>query len=164
MKRCVKDCCILTIVSLFLSFILFILFNLEILAITPTSIVFILSSIFISAYLFAKLFINQNYESNRKDESYCCCGHLAAIGISGTIISAFLLGFLNTPIAIISNILVSTFFFFLMLMVGGITCYLYAKNCHFKCDDNPCDQNTFTRTNNHNEQKNIDYTYNERRR
>ena len=164
MKRCIKDCCILTIISLFLSFLLFVLFSIEILAITPISIVFFLSSILISAYLFAKIFMTQNCELNKNNESYCCCGHLAAIGISGTIVFAFLLGFLNTGIAILTNILISIFFFFLMLMVGGITCYLYGMNCYCKCDANPCEQNTHKRQGNHNEQNHIDYTYNERRR
>lgn len=136
MKRSVKYCCIIVIIGILLGIYTFILFNSGFIYINPDSFgSFYFTLIVTSAALLITLMKLQlsNCEGRMK-KAYCCCGNLAAIGAVGTIILAFLTSLSECGCDFQFYAGVSLIFFFLVLMLGGIVCFLYTLNgCHSEC-------------------------------
>ncbi|NCC55304.1 MAG: hypothetical protein EOM11_07480 [Erysipelotrichia bacterium] len=135
MKRSVKYCCIVVIIAILLAIFTFILFNTGILMVNPESFAFFYFLLtLIAIALLITLMKMQSNPCDKMKKAYCCCGHLASIGTVGSIILALLtsLSSYDSDFMLYAGIALS--FFFLVLMLGGVVCFLYTLNgCHSEC-------------------------------
>jgi len=163
MKKCLKDCLIVSAISIIIAIVIFLLLNFEILAFNENINVFLLLSVIVSIYVLTKLLKVKKIVEIR--DSYCYCGHLSAIGGAGIFLIPFILILFITTNGVLYNLILALYFLFLVLFIGGYICLLYEINeCHNNCYEDCNKREDKDNYEDYGVNRNREYAYKERRR
>ena len=127
MKNATKFCIITIVVGMLLAFTIFTLFANGILTLANPSLFFIVLIAFACIILAAMLAGSLAAKNEaRLREAYYCCGNLAVTGGTCLTLAAFLTFLSPVSTGIGFAIGMAVCFFFLVLLLGGILCFLHS--------------------------------------
>lgn len=142
MKRSIKYCCIVVLIAILVGIFTFFLLSRGTVSTNRGNFSFFNFTLIASAVaLFITMLKIGSSNCEHIRNAYCNCGNLALIGMSGTIVLAFLTGLCDCGKDNLYDIEMAFLFFFLVLMLGGIVSFLYILNgCHHQCisDNQEC--------------------------
>ena len=127
MKNATKFCIITIVIGMLLAFTIFTLFANGLLSLDTSSPFFILLILFAGALLVSLLIGSLSAKNEpRLREAYSCCGNLATTGGTCLILAAFLTSLSPVFNGVLFALGIAICFFFLVLLLGGILCFLHA--------------------------------------
>ena len=127
MKNATKFCIITIVIGMLLAFTIFTLFANGMLTLDTSSPFLNILILFAGAMLVALLTGSLAAKNEpRLREAYNCCGNLAAVGGACLTLAAFLTSLSPDFSGIPFALGIAVCFFFLVLLLGGILCFLHA--------------------------------------